>query len=48
VLAADTYTSVLMTMHFRVAEATARLVLTAATKKGAGPATGGHARGAST
>ncbi len=30
VLTADTYTSVLMQMHFKVAEATARLVLTAA------------------
>lgn len=31
VLTADTYTSVLMQMHFKIAEATARLVLTAAT-----------------
>ena len=30
VLTADTYTSVLMQMHFKIAEATARLVLTAA------------------
>jgi hypothetical protein len=32
VLTADTYTSVLMTMHFKIAEATARLVLAAAAK----------------
>lgn len=32
VLTADTYTSVLMIMHFKIAEATARLVLTAASK----------------
>jgi hypothetical protein len=33
VLTADTYTSVLMILHFKVAEATARLVLTAAARK---------------
>jgi hypothetical protein len=32
VLTADTYTSVLMTLHFKIAEATARLVLAAASK----------------
>ncbi len=32
VLTADTYTSVLMQMHFKIAEATARLVLTAAAR----------------
>jgi hypothetical protein len=32
VLTADTYTSVLMILHFKVAEATARLVLAAAAK----------------
>jgi hypothetical protein len=32
VLTADTYTSVLMTLHFRIAEATARLVLSAAAR----------------
>ena len=32
VLTADTYTSVLMTMHFKIAEATARLVLAAASR----------------
>ena len=32
VLTADTYTSVLMTMHFKIAEATARLVLAAAAR----------------
>ena len=32
VLAADTYTSVLMILHFKIAEATARLVLAAAAK----------------
>jgi hypothetical protein len=32
VLTADTYTSVLMILHFKIAEATARLVLAAASK----------------